>query len=69
MQKTRPGTSELGAQLQNHDILIYINIHCVRKIPCTKFYNVELYRFPVYIKTIKLQEVGGWEKVIWINLN
>ena len=56
--KIKPGASELKTQLENHHIFIYVNIHCVRKIYCAKFYALELYRFPVCKKTVKLQEVG-----------
>ena len=56
--KIKPGASELKTQLENHRIFIYVNIHCVRKIHCTKFYALEPYWFPVCKKPIKLQEVG-----------
>ena len=56
--KIKPGASELKTQLENHRIFIYVNIHCVRKIHCTKLYALERYWFPVCKKPIKLQEVG-----------
>ena len=59
MQKIKPGASERETQLEKHRVVIYVNIHCVRKIHCTKLYALELYRFSVCKKPIKLQEVGG----------
>ena len=59
MQKAKSGMSKRETQLENHCIVTYVNIHCIRKIPCTKFYALELYRFPFCEKPIKLQEAGN----------